>query len=383
MRAPGRRGLPLALAGAILVAACGGVHTGGIPSNNPGSQSCLTGPMHLPFSTPAASTGIVEYKVPGLIGVEKIVPGPDGNLWFTGGSFDSAFIGRITTGGKITLYPLKTQSGGFDGITEGPDGNIWFTESTAVKIGRLIPSTGHIDEFTLQLPPTPPSAQPRNTQARDLVAGPDGNLWFDVQQVAAEPMMPTGYVGRVTPAGVSTLFAIPGGDQPVGIQVGADGNLWSRIAVADSASVCAGIQGYSPTARVVRVTPNGAVTELNEDSPQFAGDLVGPDGNHWWMTSSAMIRRTTPAGQVTNFPSMTNLGFWDAFHVVFGPDRDLWYLDGSNVLRMSPAGEVTKYHAPGTNSGATWITSGPDGRLWFTEGASGAATIGAIRPTGG
>jgi streptogramin lyase len=379
MRTLGR--VPLALAGATVITACSGLPTGGTPATSPGSQTCPTVPP--PFQTPARSTGIVEYNVPGLIGVMKVIPGPDGNLWFTGGTFDLAVIGRITPTGKITLYALPSQFGGFDGITVGPDGNIWFTEDTALRIGRLIPATGHLDEFPLRLPPTPPGAQPRNTQARDLVTGPDGNLWFDVQQVAGEAVMPTGYVGRITPAGASTLFAMPGGDQPIGIQVGADGNLWSRITVDSSASTCSGaIPGYSPTATVVRVTLSGAVTELDENSPQFAGYVVGPDGNHWWMTSSAMMRRTTPSGQVTNFPAKTNMGFWDGFHFVFGPDQAIWYVDGSNIVRMSLDGLVTKYHAPGGNSGSSWITSGPDGRLWFTEGASGASTIGALRPAG-
>ena len=37
-------------------------------------------------------------------------------------------IGRITTGGAITLFSVSQDSGPA-GITSGPDGNLWFTET--------------------------------------------------------------------------------------------------------------------------------------------------------------------------------------------------------------------------------------------------------------
>jgi hypothetical protein len=40
-------------------------------------------------------------------------------------------IGRITTEGTITEYPIPTPDSGPNGITAGPDGALWFTESCA------------------------------------------------------------------------------------------------------------------------------------------------------------------------------------------------------------------------------------------------------------
>jgi virginiamycin B lyase len=332
-------------------------------------------------------SSLVEYHVPELSSVGQVTSGPDGNLWFIGGSGgppngSTEVVGRITPSGQIKLYNLPGNPGeSFDGIAAGPDGNIWFTEAAADKIGRLAPGTGRIDVFSVPLSPLL-SAQ-RNTQTTDIVAGPDGNVWFNVDQIAGESVMPDGYVGRITPTGAIKLFAVPGGGQPEGIQVGADGNLWSRIAVSQDSSSCGAIPGYTPSAEVVRVTPAGGVTLLGEDSTQFAGYSVGPDGNYWWMTATGMMRRTTPSGQVKDFPAFTRLGFWDPAHFVFGPDNNIWYVDGSSIDRMTLAGDVTLYHAPGGNSGATSITAGPDGRLWFAEGDSGAATIGAFPPPTG
>ena len=76
-----------------------------------------------------------------------IVPGPDGALWFvatevtvignTTRSGGADKIGRITTVGAITEYPIPTSKSIPNGIAAGPDGALWFTESYVNKIGRL------------------------------------------------------------------------------------------------------------------------------------------------------------------------------------------------------------------------------------------------------
>ena len=63
---------------------------------------------------------------------QGITAGPDGNLWFT--EFLGNKIGRITTAGVITEFPIPMPFSGPHDITTGPDGNMWFTESSN-KIG--------------------------------------------------------------------------------------------------------------------------------------------------------------------------------------------------------------------------------------------------------
>jgi hypothetical protein len=74
-----------------------------------------------------------------------ITAGKDGALWFTDQGNNA--IGRITTSGSVTEYPVPT-AGAFSanvqptGITNGPDGNIWFTEQdTKAAIGRITVGT--------------------------------------------------------------------------------------------------------------------------------------------------------------------------------------------------------------------------------------------------
>jgi streptogramin lyase len=99
-----------------------------------------------------------------------ITAGPDGNMWFT--EFESAKIGRTTTNGAITKYPVPNT--GLQNtpwaIAAGPDGNLWFTEygGGVGKIGRIT-TTGAITEYATPTALSGPWA---------IAAGPDGNMWF-------------------------------------------------------------------------------------------------------------------------------------------------------------------------------------------------------------
>src|SRR5437879_4128977 len=81
--------------------------------------------------------------------IGAITSGPDGNLWFTENIGNR--IGRITTAGDITEYPLPIARRGVFWITTGQDGRLWYMEQAVSKIGRLTPTT---IPPTVPLPPT-------------------------------------------------------------------------------------------------------------------------------------------------------------------------------------------------------------------------------------
>jgi streptogramin lyase len=111
-------------------------------------------------TTADAATAFAVPKANGNLFGGAITTGPDGNLWFTG----SSFIGRITTKGVVTEFPLPTKDGRPAAITAGPDGNLYFAESNSgAGIGRITTS-GVITEI-----PVPASG--------GITAGPDGNIW--------------------------------------------------------------------------------------------------------------------------------------------------------------------------------------------------------------
>ncbi len=195
-----------------------------------------------------------------------ITSGPDGNLWFCGDK-----IGRVTTGGSVTLFGLSCGS-----ITTGPDGNLWISIS--------YPGTDSIAKIT-------PSGvatlvySPYRVSAADIATGPDGALWFTDLAYSR--------IGRLTVDGQSTLYpTLSPVAAPRAITSAPDGNLWLTEA-----------QG----SRIVRLTTTGAMTDIylgKGASPWMIA--VGPDGNIWF-------------SQVSSPPLIERLNLQDAEAAVCNP----------------------------------------------------------------
>src|SRR5206468_1977243 len=118
-------------------------------------------------------------------------------------------IGRITTGGTITDFPIpQTPVMVAESLAAAADGSLWFTTRTsgAFSIGRMSPG-GAVTTFT----------DPALLYPAAITAGPDGALWF----------VNSSSIGRITTAGVVTAF---GGNgpliQPTSLATGPDGGLW-------------------------------------------------------------------------------------------------------------------------------------------------------------
>jgi len=68
-------------------------------------------------------------------------------VWFENSvSSGGMQIGRITPGGVVTEFSLAASSAG--NLVAGPDGNLWFTDYSTGKIGQITPA-GTISEFPL------------------------------------------------------------------------------------------------------------------------------------------------------------------------------------------------------------------------------------------
>ena len=140
--------------------------------------------------------------------------GPDGALWFT--EYTGGKIGRITTAGSITEYPVTPVTGepasGPLGITNGPDGALWFVDHVGRAIGRITTS-GVITEFANNFP--------GRANGMSIVTGPDGAIYFGI-----------GYaeLGRITTKGTMQTFGIPSfvktGSELSKLIIGPDGNIW-------------------------------------------------------------------------------------------------------------------------------------------------------------
>jgi streptogramin lyase len=317
------------------------------------------------FPITSDGPGLVVFPGP-------LTPGPDGNLWFP---LSSGKIGRITSAGAITSFPLPTLQGIAEPLTAAPDGNLWFPEATG-KIGRITPA-GDITEF-----PTP-----ETSSVSALTAGSDGNLWFFTQRSP-------GSIGRIAPSGVVTEFPIPsslGSGGTSQLTVGPDGNLWFSAG----------------SDQIGRISPSGGYTAFPIASPSSSpGDgqhcpegcpftdsgplTVGADGNLWFQEALFVpgtgevtvesIGRITPVGDITLFPAPASSSRSPLSTLTVGSDRNLWFPDGNTIVRITSTGEVTVFPAPaGDLRVDTVLTAAPDGNLWFPE-ANGK--IGRITPSG-
>lgn len=158
---------------------------------------------------------IKPYPIPSpQAGVAGITAGPDGALWFTEDwgisqvqAYQGSKIGRITTKGAITEYPLSGYSGVSYGgtMTTGPDGALWFMEVAAGNVGRITTS-GAITEY-------PVPGLNIHDGPFSITAGPNNDLWFGQKSQIGEIQLtpsPRNTLGRPIPMGVS-VGNTPGG----------------------------------------------------------------------------------------------------------------------------------------------------------------------------
>jgi streptogramin lyase len=200
---------------------------------------------------------------------------------------------------------------------------------------------------------------------------------------AAAALAATAIVMNHAPARAAaaiTEFGVPTfNSMPVGITVGADGNLWFTEWQAGG--------GH----QVGRITPAGTVSE-------FVGPTVasgpfwiasGPDHNLWFTSTSgnAIGEMSTAGAALGEFPVTTPGSVPD--QIAAGPDGNLWFTEfnGNRIANITTAGVVTEFAALTAGAGPTAIIAGPDGNLWFTEQSAGKmgriTTAGVVTEFGG
>jgi streptogramin lyase len=301
--------------------------------------------------TALAASEVALYTTPSQYSLpDKIVTGPDGNLWFTEQNTEA--IGRIDTSGNITEFPISQPNSYPGGIALGPDGNLWFTVlGSTNSIGRITTS-GSIELFHI------PTA---NSDSQNITAGPDGAMWFTEAA--------TSKIGRIDMNGNITEYGLPRYTQPDAITSGPDGNVW----FTEDGTNTSEIGNINPSSDTITQLPLPHVPY----GPEYPGITTGPDGALWFTDyANFTIDRIDTSGHVTIFPLPTNTG--NPNIITEGPDGALWYTEqGSgeyqNIGRITTSGAATNYPVPGSNPNSNngielnGITGGPDNGIWFTE----------------
>jgi streptogramin lyase len=252
-----------------------------------------------------AQGDVTEYALglPAFYSGGSIVAGPDGGMWFTNPA--GSGIGRITTDGEITQFPL-TRGVGVNAITVGRDGNLWFVESKAGRIGRITPS-GEIAEFDVG-----PRSEPT-----DITVGPDGNLWFTLQRASA--------IGRIKPSGSIKIYQLAKGTGPLQI-VAADGGLWFTEG--------AFVPGRAGLNKIGRISVNGKIRQLPVPA-QVGTDAIaaGPEGNVWFSTGprGAAVESISPHGKLGRRLCLNGGCTLPPSSLGFAPDGTLWFTTGQQT----------------------------------------------------
>ena len=265
--------------------------------------------------------------------------------------------------GVVTEFPVPTSSSVPFEIVAGPDGNLWFTEacsgtlSNPGKVGKIT-TTGSITEYTTNgLYPT------------YITVGPDNNLWFTETN---PPTRSLDKVGKIsTNGGAVTDYSTSSSNFTgiAGISFGADANLWF--------TECS--KNYVDT----MTTSGSGFTQYNTgltSGSQPAATVKGPDGRVWFTERNAVkIGKIDTSGTISEYGGLSGA----PGDITVGTDGSLWFTEGvvDKIGTMTTTGSLTEYSNGITGSSTpAAIATGPDGAMWFVE--NNADIIGRVTTTG-
>jgi virginiamycin B lyase len=228
----------------------------------------------------------------------------------------------------------------------------------AVVLVLALPAVGRA--VTVRAFPVPSPA----ADLRQVVAGPDGALWFTEQGA--------GSVGRITTAGQITEYPIPNNASgladtgPTDI-VSSGGGLWFLTDIGES---------------TYRMATNGTFTPVYSDGFCPAASLAPSDTGGVWLMQSfgdgnpqdgQALVRVDPNGTATDYPA-THTNHLDS--TAHAPDGSVWFNNGgSDLYRMTDAGAQISFplSLPSPNEVSS-IAFTPDDTVWFTDYAPNSLT---------
>ncbi len=362
--------LALATACAVAVVACnGGGSKSALP---PGAKT--SGKMRHAMASGSGSVLPIATKVTGSVTEYTGVTagsGPhsltfkNGDVWFT--EQNSNAIGVMSMMGFIE-YPMPwTDNSQASDIVVGPDNRIWFSEYSGSSTNPGSSSAGSVGIFDSCAASFAPEIQlaPQPTAPRVIVKGPDGNVWVGQTSTTSG----TG-LASITPAGVETFHSIPHGFVTY-ITAGPDGNMWYTANSNDSLPGGQSWVGVMSTSGTVlheyTLYPSG---DARNGTSGLNGITVGGDNNVWVADAyNATIAKITTAGQVTLYPISGSNHF---AQLSPGPNNTIWVADiqANHIGELSIATGGFTWHA---TPSWTWdVNLGPDGNMWFAEPATDA-----------
>jgi streptogramin lyase len=331
--------------------------------------------------TGAVSTGgtlVHEYYAPGVDSRPTgITVAPNGEIWWVDGGAGTdpeSDVSRLTRSGEVINYSLAQCACSGIGITTGPDGNLWAVEELGVADEE---SPGTIDRIKLKGKkvrrfriPSPPFTD-QHLPAWDA-AGPDGRVWFtELSSTYHE-------VGAVATDGTIALYPLPGAASNTGsITTGIDGRIWVTEPDANRISILESDGTYVKSIAVHQLP---------------MGITIGADGNMWFANAlSGEIGRVQTAEPGVGYVLDIAPGFVPAQRTIALGDKVQWVLEapgahevrdttGLDLYSSGPSSPVSffkyRFTAAGTYGYAD-TTNGDAGSIGVPVDAPATAAVGS------
>jgi len=296
------------------------------------------------------------YNVPAPNGEQAylwcMASGPDRRMWFVQDDFsdsDDYFVDAMTLNGTVQQFPVT--NGIPQCITRGPDKNMWATIGGSPSAIAKITTAGKMTFYNL----------PAGEVPDQIITGPDKNIWFT--QFNPEP----GFIGRLTPKGQRTEYAVTGYIQQM--TVGPDNAIWfTQPNVHD----------------IGRVAIDGSITYFPTGGVPV-GIATGSDGNIWFSDESkgkaGAIGRMKLDGKFKEFPVPGGAQYPVAARMAAGPDGKLYCVVGFDVAQIDINGNIKLFQSSIPRLGDGAPAFGPDGNLWISWGNTNVGKWGVIKLT--
>jgi virginiamycin B lyase len=313
-----------------------------------------------PFTPGAAfapTIATVETALPSGHGARSIIVGADGALWFAD---PSGSIGRMTTGGQLTQYPVPAGTLPYL-VAPHPDGSIWFvtqgTQFASQTIGRIPSGGGSASTWTLAT---------TGYAIQQLVAASDGNMFFNQ----------TGKLNRITSTGNVTTYSLNDPTTNNALHVdslvsGADGALWI--------GVDGGIARMLPSATTPSLVKQLGPIAFGSQPLSPYQLVVGPDSRIYFAANFQGIFAIDASATLSTIYAPPN-GLVGG-PITFAPDGSIWYPTPGGLGTVQTFGRVANGNLvpltgtasqPGTGGNLPpsidAMVAGPDGALWYSRG---------------
>jgi len=201
---------------------------------------------------------------------------------------------------------------------------------------RRLASDGTISEYLLPIAANQPIG---------ITVGLDCNLWFTEA--------PGNRIGKITPSGaINDLPVLPHAQsQPWEITTGPDGNLWFTERLGN---------------RIGRLNVDGTLTEFDLPTPKALPNTIrpGPDAN---AARDCRVERRA-IGEAAFRLVYGGAAAFGTCVAVHATTASLWFSEeGGRIDEITTGGAITEHAVPTAAGTPLGVTDGPDGNVWFTE----------------